>query len=303
MKIPSFGNICGVQEHVMDMNKNTTKLLKNGLYIIATPIGNLGDLSQRAVSVLNEVDLIICENPKHSIKLLNKLGIKKKLISLHDYNEKAVINKISKYQYNSKIGLISDAGSPLISDPGYNLVKNFINKDIMITSIPGPSSLIAGLQVAGLPINKFTFCGFVPKNKGGRKNFLQEIAFSKVTSIFFVSGKHLENLMSDIVKLLDIREISICKELTKLNETIFRGTTTDIYKRIKEKNLNFKGEFVIIISAPPKKNQRKLNTKVQLQIVKLLKKYSLTETVQIVHNLTEISKRDIYKMAIEINND
>ena len=139
------------------MNKSTTKLLKRGLYIIATPIGNLNDISQRAISVLNEVDFIICENPKHSIKLLNKLGIKKKLISLHDYNEEAVINKISKYQYNSKIGLISDAGSPLISDPGFNLVKNFISKKIMITSIPGPSSLIVGLQLSGLPLNKFTF--------------------------------------------------------------------------------------------------------------------------------------------------
>ena len=93
------------------------------LYIVATPIGNLNDLSQRVISTLNEVDFIICENPKHSVKLLNKLGIKKKLIALHDYNEESVINKISKYQYNSKIGLISDAGSPLISDPGYKLVN------------------------------------------------------------------------------------------------------------------------------------------------------------------------------------
>ena len=231
------------------------------------------------------------------------MGIKKKLISLHDYNEEAVINKISKYQYNLKIGLISDAGSPLISDPGYNLVKDFISKNIMITSIPGPSSLIVGLQVSGLPVNKFTFYGFIPKNKGGRKSFLEEITASKLTSAFFVSGKHLENLMSDIVKLLSMRQISICKELTKLNETIFRGTATDIYKKIKEKNLNFKGEFIVIVSAPPKKNKRKLDIKVQIHIAKLLKKYSLTETVQIVHNLTEISKKDIYKMAVEIHND
>ena len=146
-------------------------LLENGLYIIATPIGNLSDLSQRAIFVLQEVDLIICENPKHSMKLLNKLGIKKKLISLHDYNEESVINKISKYQNNSKIALISDAGSPLISDPGYKLVKDFINKNILITSIPGPSSLIAGLQVSGLPLNKFAFYGFVSKNKKERKVF------------------------------------------------------------------------------------------------------------------------------------
>ena len=120
---------------------------------------------------------------------------------------------------------------------------------------------------------------------------------------FFVSGKHLENLVSNIVELFNMREISICKELTKLNEVVFRGTATDIYKIIQEKKLNFRGEFVVIISPTSKKNKKKLSTKVQMQIIKLLSKYSLTETVQIVHNLTEISKKDIYKMAIEIQND
>ena len=301
--MPSFENVCGVQEYIVNKNKNTIKILKNGLYIIATPIGNLNDLSPRVISTLNEVDFIICENPKHSVKLLNKLGIKKKLISLHDYNEESVINKISKYQNNSKIGLISDAGSPLISDPGYKLVKDFINKNILITSIPGPSSLITSLQVSGLPINKFTFYGFVPKQKTRKRSFLEEIAESKFTSVFFVAGRHLENLVSDIVELLNVREIAICKELTKLNEIIFRGTTIDIYNQIREKNFNFKGEFVIIVSASSKKNIRKLNTLVQKHIVKLLKKYSLTETVQIVHNLTKISKKEIYKMAIEIHNE
>ena len=249
------------------------------------------------------MDFIICENPKHSIKLLNKLGIKKKLISLHDYNEEAVINKISKYQYNSKIGLISDAGSPLISDPGYKLIKDFISKKIMITSIPGPSSLIAGLQVSGLPLNKFAFYGFVSKNKKERKVFFEEMVASKLTSVFFVSGKHLESLVNDIVELLGMREISICKELTKLNEAVFRGTAIDIYKKIKEKNLNLRGEFVVIVSASQKKNKKVLNKKIQIQIIKLLKKYTLTETVRIVHNLTEISKKDIYKMAVETHND
>ena len=273
------------------------------MYIIATPIGNLNDLSQRAISVLNEVDFIICENPKHSIRLLNKLGIKKKLISLHDYNEEAVIKKILKYQYNSKIGLISDAGSPLISDPGYKLVKNFINEKIMITSIPGPSSLIAALQLSGLPLNKFAFYGFVPKNKGGKKSFFEEMSMTKLTSVFFVSGINLGNVVSNIVELFPMREISICKELTKLNELVIRGTTKEIHKIIEEKKLNFKGEFVVILSPPTKKNKKKLNTKIQMQISKLLKKYSLTETVRIVHNLTEISKNDIYKMTIQVNND
>ena len=139
--------------------------LKKGLYLISTPIGNLDDISLRAINILQKVDFIICENPKHSLKLLNKLGIKKKLFSLHDYNEDIVINRIKKYQGNSIIALISDAGSPLISDPGYRLVKDFINKNIFITSIPGASSVISSLQLSGMPINNFIFFGFVPKKQ------------------------------------------------------------------------------------------------------------------------------------------
>ena len=134
--------------------------LKSGLYILSTPIGNLEDISLRATKVLQKADAIICENPKHSLKLLNKLHIKKKLFSLHDYNEAALIKKLEKYQKDSLFALISDAGSPLISDPGHKLVKNFINRNIFVTSVPGPSSMISSLQLSGLNINSFVFYGF-----------------------------------------------------------------------------------------------------------------------------------------------
>ena len=141
--------------------------IDSGLYIVSTPIGNLDDISFRAKEVLATVDMIICENPKHSLKLLNKLGIKKKLLSLHDYNESVLIKRIEKYQDNSAIALISDAGSPLISDPGYNLALDYIKKKIKITTVPGPSSIISALQVSGLPISNFKFLGFVSKKKCG----------------------------------------------------------------------------------------------------------------------------------------
>ena len=237
------------------------------------------------------------------MKILNKLGIKKKLVSLHDYNEEMVINKISKYQYNSIIGLVSDAGSPLISDPGFKLVKDFIKKDIMITSVPGPSALIAGLQVSGLPINKFAFYGFIPKQQKEKNLLFKKISTNELTSVFFVSGKNLGNLIKDIVKFFDNIEISVCKELTKLNEMVFRGTAVNIYEKIRRKNLNLKGEFVVIISAPIRNNKRFLDDKIKIHIAGLLKKYSLTETVRIVHNLTEISKKEIYKMAIKLKNE
>ena len=137
----------------------------SGLSIVATPIGNLDDITYRAVKILGECDIIICENPKHSLKLLNKLGIKKKLIALHDYNEHKVINQIKGLLENKSCVLISDAGSPLISDPGYKLVRHCIENNIYISSVPGPSAVISSLQLSGLPISEFIFFGFVPKSK------------------------------------------------------------------------------------------------------------------------------------------
>ena len=131
--------------------------MKNGLYIVSTPIGNLNDISFRAIETLKNSDIIICENPKHSLKLLSKLDIKKKLISLHDYNEEIIINKIGNDLKNKKYSLISDAGSPLISDPGYKLVKFCRDNEIYISVIPGASSITSALQLSSIPINRYTF--------------------------------------------------------------------------------------------------------------------------------------------------
>ena len=173
--------------------------LEIGLYLISTPIGNLDDIGLRAIKVLQKVDFIICENPKHSLKLLNKLGIKKKLFSLHDYNEEILIKKIQKYQNNSTIALISDAGSPLISDPGFKLVKDFIKKNIFITSIPGPSSVISSIQLSGLPMNNFVFFGFVPKNKKNAILMAQQSNELNLTSIYFIAGNKIKNFLELLI--------------------------------------------------------------------------------------------------------
>ena len=151
----------------------------NGLSIVATPIGNLEDITYRAVKVIEECDIIICENPKHSLKLLNKLGIKKKLIALHDYNEHKIIERIKVLLKNKNCVLISDAGSPLISDPGYNLVQYCIANNIRVTSVPGPSSIVSSLQLSGLPISEFTFFGFVPKSKKKMEDLCKNISQKK----------------------------------------------------------------------------------------------------------------------------
>jgi 16S rRNA (cytidine1402-2'-O)-methyltransferase len=277
--------------------------LKKGLYLISTPIGNLDDISLRAINILQKVDFIICENPKHSLKLLNKLGIKKKLFSLHDYNEDIVINRIKKYQGNSVIALISDAGSPLISDPGYRLVKDFIKNNIFITSIPGASSVISSLQLSGMPINNFIFFGFVPKKQSSISSLIKRIEALNLTCVFFISGNKLKKFLELLLKNSKNREIVLCKELTKINETIIRGNIKNIIDKIINKKINLKGEFTLIIAGLEKRAENIINDSIKKQTTKLIKKYTLTETVEIVHKLSNISKKDIYQMALKIKND
>ena len=277
--------------------------LKKGLYLISTPIGNLEDISLRAINILQEVDFIICENPKHSLKLLNKLGIKKKLFSLHDYNEDILINRIKKYQGNSAIALISDAGSPLISDPGFKLVKDFINKNMFVTSIPGASSVVSGLQLSGLPINNFVFFGFVPKKQSSVSLLIKRIKELNLTCVFFVPGNKIKKFLELIMKNSKDREIAVCKELTKINETIIRGSIKNIIDKIIDKEINLKGEFTLIIDGEKEEERNIINDSIIKQTKKLIKKYTLTETVEIVHKLSNISKKDIYQMTLKLKND
>ena len=277
--------------------------LNNGLYIVSTPIGNLEDISLRAINILKNVDFIICENPKHSIKLLNKFGIKKKLFSLHDHNEEILIKKLEKHKDNNSIALISDAGSPLISDPGYKLVRYFIKNNIFITTIPGPSSIIASLQLSGLSINNFIFFGFVSKNNTNSVAVIKRFIDLNETGVFLISGKRLKKFLENMLKCSSEIKIALCKELTKINETVIRCDIDKLINKIIKNELNLKGEFCIVASPNNKKKQSKIIDEViKKQIYKLLTKYTLTETVQIVHKLTNISKKIIYEEALRIKN-
>ena len=274
--------------------------LKNGLYIVSTPIGNLDDISFRVKMVLNSVNFIICENPKHSLKLLNKLDIKKKLFSLHDYNENLIIKRIEKYQYNSAIALISDAGSPLISDPGYNLIQDYIKKNLYVTTIPGPSSILSSLQLSGLPINNFEFFGFVSKNISNMNSQAKKLQNIIATSVFFISGNRLVSFLKILLDAKINRKVAVCKELTKKNEWVFRGYIKKIIDEINIDKSNLKGEFTLLIQGKEKKTKKIIQTTTETQIKKLLKKFSLTEVVEIVHKLTDISKKEIYKKALQL---
>ncbi len=280
--------------------------MKNGLYIVSTPIGNLGDISSRAIKTLGESDIIICENPKHSLKLLSKLDIKKKLISLHDYNEENVIEKIKDHLVNKKLSLISDAGSPLISDPGYKLVRHCIINNVYITIVPGASSITSALQLSSIPINEYKFLGFVPKTKKSIGNFIDLLKHSTCTSVFFISTHKILLFLEMIARTLPDRKIAVCKELTKINERVFVGRSLEVYDKFKESSKNSLGEFVIVVEEEinNKKNSlSELTPDIIAIINKLLEKFSLTDTVEIVHTIGNIGKKEIYKKALDIQNE
>ncbi len=278
--------------------------MKNGLYIVSTPIGNLGDISPRAIETLKKSDFIICENPKHSLKLISKLAIKKKLISLHDYNEEAVIEKIRKQLENKKFSLISDAGSPLISDPGYKLVKYCINKGVYVTVVPGASSVTSALQLSSIPSNKYTFHGFLPKTKKSIIDFVDTLKDAKTTSVFFVSKHKILLLLEILTSKISDRKIAVCKEITKINERVFIGSSNFVFEEFKKNTKNSLGEFVVVIEGNDnqKKPLKTINAEIIDILKKLLNKFSLTDTVEIVHKIGNIGKKEIYKKSIEIKN-
>ena len=277
----------------------------NGLYIVATPIGNMGDISNRAIETLQNTDFIICENPNHSRKLMSKLGIKKKLVPLHDHNEEEIIRNYIEKIKSKSVALISDAGSPLISDPGYKLVRHCINEKIFVTTIPGPSSIIPALQLSGLPVNEFIFSGFAQKNKKKLVNFLNTISSEQKTVILFVSSHKIIQLLEILMAKLPNRKISVCKEITKLNEKIFNGLPEKVLAEISSSPKYSLGEFVLIIDG--EKNIKHMENHVSLDVEKIIKrllcKFSLTESVEIVHKISYIEKKQIYKKALDIKND
>lgn len=216
------------------------------LYIVSTPIGNLKDITLRAIEILKEVDFILCEDTRTSGNLLNHFEIKKELISLNAFNEKNKIDFIvNRILSNQTAALISDAGTPLISDPGVRLVSACIEKEIEIIPIPGVSALIAALSMSGLPTDAFVFEGFLPQKKG-RQTKLKELVIEPRTIVLYESMYRIEKLLNELSEYLPERFIVVCREITKKFEETWRGFPKDILESLDNKTI--KGEFVVVIA-------------------------------------------------------
>ena len=270
----------------------------NALYIVSTPIGNLEDMTMRALEVLRGSDIILCEDTRRSIKLLNHYKIKKKLISYHKFNEKKQTLNIIEYINQGKIlSLISDAGTPLLSDPGRILINHCIKNKIDIVPIPGVSSITTALSVSGFD-DKFLFYGFLPKTEGETSRVLSKLSAHEYTQIFFVSAQKINMYLKKFREFFGGRKIMIAKELTKIHESFYRNEIDKI--RLFDKKL--KGELTIVISESNKKNpidKEKIINKAK----KYLKKYSVKDTVDLIIESEKINKKEVYNLCLKIKNE
>jgi len=279
---------------------NKIKVESNILYIIATPIGNLGDISLRALKTLSSLDIIFCEDTRITGKLLKNYGIKPaKLEVYNDYSNQKhrelIINKIKNS--NITFGLVSDAGTPLISDPGYKLVKECIKNSIKTTHVPGASSITTSLVLSGLPSHNFFFGGFLEKSKIQRKKQLENAFNLNSTSLWFESPNRLIETLKLMIELNNESLISVLRELTKLNEEIISGSPSFVYDQIIKK-AKVKGETVLVISND---NQSNYTNEMILDLIKKdYSKFSTKELALYISNKTGLPKKSIYNRIIEL---
>ena len=275
------------------------KLLSNNLYIVSTPIGNLDDITLRAISVLKNSDIILCEDTRRSLKLLNHFKIKKKLISYHKFNEKKEASNIIEYINQGKIlSLISDAGTPLLSDPGLILVKECITNEINIVPIPGVSSITTAMSISGFK-DQFLFYGFLPKTENELEKVLSSLSQNSFSQIFFIPAIKINFYLEKFKKYFSGRKILIAKELTKIHETFFRDNIDDV----EAFNSKLKGELTIVISEKNIKKKVLDKEKIVQKAKKYLKKYSLKDTVDLILESEKINKKEIYKLCLKVKNE
>ncbi len=275
------------------------KFFKNTLYIVSTPIGNLDDITLRAVEVLKNSDIILCEDTRHSLKLLNHLNIKKKLISYHKFNEKKQLSNIIEHINRGKIlSLICDAGTPLLSDPGNILLNECINKKIGIIPIPGVSSITSAMSVSGFS-DRFLFYGFLPKFDKEVDAVLEILSKQTFSLVFFAPSQKINFYLRKFKIFFRGRKIFIARELTKIHETFYREEIDNL----KTFKAPMKGELTIVISNtnPVKKKMNK--EKIINKVKKYLKKYSLKDTVELILETETVNKKEIYQLCLKIKNE
>jgi 16S rRNA (cytidine1402-2'-O)-methyltransferase len=277
--------------------------MKGKLYVVSTPIGNLEDISLRAIRILKDVDLIACEDTRITRKLLSHYRIKKPLTSYHEHNEKEKAEDLlSQLEAGMNIALVSDAGTPGISDPGFRLVKTASENRIDVISVPGPSAAVAALSISGLSTSSFSFFGFLPKTMKKKEQFLKDIKDLEQTLIFYESSRRIIDTLASIIKVFGDRQISVSRELTKMFEETIMGKISDVIERFRQKK-ELKGEFTFVIEGNKDEHSEFSIEKLERDIRSYKDRgFSLKNSVEELAIKSKLPKNQLYREALKIWN-
>lgn len=279
--------------------------MANGnLYIVATPIGNLNDITLRALDVLKQVALIAAEDTRHSRKLLDAYQIETRLISVHDHNEADRAHYLCELLAQGQdIALISDAGTPLISDPGYRLVRAVRDAGFEVITIPGPCAAVAALSVAGLPTDRFLFLGFLPAKQQARRTALESLQGESATMVFYESPKRIVEALEDMAEVLGFgREAAIAKELTKAFETVKTAPLGELVNWLQEDAHRQRGEFVVLVQGRPQSDEVLIDASVLRAIALAREHMPLKKACALVSEITGVAKNQLYDVALKQTN-
>ncbi|MEW8189701.1 MAG: 16S rRNA (cytidine(1402)-2'-O)-methyltransferase [Candidatus Thiodiazotropha endolucinida] len=276
---------------------------KGVLYVVATPIGNIEDISQRALETLKQVDFIAAEDTRHTRPLLKHYGINTPLRAFHQYNEHAKLEMMLQIlDAGQSIALVSDAGTPLISDPGFPLVRELIRRGGRVVPVPGASALICALSASGLPTDRFMFLGFPPRQARQRLVWLQTFADEVSTLVFYESSHRVVDSVAAMCEVFGTgREGVIARELTKLHETILRGSLESLSERLQQDRDQQKGEFVILIRGATGEAGERIEVDIEQMLITLMEELPLKQAVSLASRVSGIKKNILYKQALKIS--
>ena len=275
------------------------------LYVVATPIGNLDDLSERARQVLAKADLVAAEDTRHSGRLLQHLGLSKPMLALHDHNERGRVSRVLEaLSSGQSVALVSDAGTPLISDPGYIVVREARGAGYQVSPIPGACALVAALSAAGLPTDQFLFAGFLPAKRVGRRSALEGFRTQLATLVFYESPHRITDLMEDVVEVFGAdRECVLGRELTKAFETFYAGTAEAVLADLQADPHGSRGEFVVMIRGASGVPGAEASVDADKLLALLVKELPVKTAAKIVAEVSGLSKNELYQRALALKSD
>ncbi len=290
----------GARSYLVADRTVAARPLEPGLYLVATPIGNLGDVTLRALETLAAADLIACEDTRITARLLERYGIRTPLTPYHDHNAATARPKLIKRLVDgAAVALVSDAGTPLVSDPGYKLVRAAQEAGVGVTAVPGPSAVLAALAVAGLPTDRFFFEGFLPAKDAARRARVAELARLPATLVLFESGPRIADALAALAAEMPQRAAAVCRELTKLHEEVRRGDLGSLAREYAQ-GAETRGEFVIVIAPPDAATPEAAPEEIDALLRQALRTQTLKDAVAAVTQATGAPRRDVYRRALAL---